>query len=96
MSIEFNEDNFGSRQIGQMPGINTGQKSGSFMVDFLIKHQIVQNAATANIILVVCALICIGLSIYFFIFGFSIPNFNNTPPASAPILEEQIPEGLDY
>jgi hypothetical protein len=63
MSIEFESENLGTQQFNQVG-------SGSAMVDFLIRNGIVKDPASANVILVVGALICIAISIYLFVFGF--------------------------
>lgn len=89
MSFEFEQENFNRNQF-----TNTSSSSGSAMVDFLIKQGIVKDAATANAILVIGALLGIALSIYFFIFGFSLPQ---RTPAPVPIAEEGIPsEELEF
>ena len=86
MSVDFQE-NFSSTQF------NNGQfnpsSSGSAMVDFLIKQGIAKDAATANIILVVFSLLFIGVSIYLFIFGFSLPQ---STPDLPPVPAEPLPE----
>jgi hypothetical protein len=81
MSFEFEQENFQGNQF-----TNTSS-SGSVMVDFLIKQGIVKDATSANIALGLVAFVGILLSIYFFIFGFNLPQ--PTPqqaptPASLP------------
>lgn len=79
MGIEFQEDNFGSRNFGN--GSFQPDKTGSKMIDFLIKNGIVKDAASANVVLILVALCALGLSIYFFIYGF---NFPQGTPTQAP------------
>jgi hypothetical protein len=87
MSIEFQEDNFGNRNFGN--GSLQAGKSGSQMVDFLIKNGIVKDAATANILLVLFALGTLALSIYFFVYGFSLPQGTPAPaPTQAPTTQQ--------
>ncbi|MEN9921469.1 MAG: hypothetical protein RLZZ517_447 [Candidatus Parcubacteria bacterium] len=69
MSIEFSED----VSSQQFTNVSTGARSGSAMVDFLINHGVVKDEKTANAVLVVGALIFIGISIYLFKYGFSLP-----------------------
>lgn len=88
MTIEFNENNFSANQF-----TNTSS-SGSAMVDFLIKKGIVKDSATGNNLLTVFALCGIGLSIYLFIFGFNVPQFNNAQ-SETPIVEVNQNEILD-
>lgn len=80
MSFEFEtQENFGGNRFP-----NTSS-SGSKMVDFLIKKGFVKDAASANIILILCALIAVSASIYFFVFGFNLPQ------GSAPTPTQRIP-----
>ena len=83
MSIEFESDNFGTRQ-GGVNNFSSPSSSGSAMVDFLIKNGIAKDASSGNTILTVGALFLIGLSIYFFIYGFSLPQ-KDTPPVEVPV-----------
>lgn len=85
MSIEFQDSSLSS---GQFNNFNQ-QSSGSAMVDFLIRNGIVKDAATGNLVLVVGSLIFIAISIYFFIFGFSLPQSTPAPIVSpTPVSEE--------
>jgi hypothetical protein len=70
MSIEFSEDMSSQQFTG---GVSTSGRSGSAMVDFLIGHGIVKDEKSANVILIVCSLIFIGISIYLFKYGFALP-----------------------
>ncbi len=70
MGIEFQEERFSSNQFNQ----GGSSASGSKMVDFLIKQGIVKDPAAANVMLVVASLFFIALSIYFFVYGFSLPQ----------------------
>lgn len=72
MSIEFQDNSLSSGQFNNFSG-NQGS-SGSAMVDFLIKNGIVKDAAAGNLVLIAGSLIFIGISIYFFIFGFNLPQ----------------------
>lgn len=76
MSIEFQDSSLSS---GQFNNFNQ-QSSGSAMVDFLIKNGVVKDAAAGNLVLVVGSLIFIAISIYIFIFGFSLPKGNQPQP----------------
>ena len=77
MSIEFQDENFTPRQFGGLPA---DQKSGSAMVDFLINKGIVKDAASANMILIITSLIFIAMSVYFFVYGFSLPQRSVATP----------------
>jgi hypothetical protein len=86
MGIEFQEENFNNQQFSQ----NIDQKSGSVMVDFLIRKGVVKDAATANIFLVVVALIFIVISIYLFVYGFELPGASSVPPVQVdPVLQQE-------
>lgn len=86
MSIEFDGDNFGVRQ-GGINTSSTNSSSGSAMVDLLIKNGIAKDESSANVILVVGALFLIALSIYFFIYGFNLPQKSTPPTTPPPVLE---------
>ncbi len=79
MSIQFEEQNYQSSSFATQ---GTGQ-SKSELVNFFIKQGLVKDEAGANMILVVGSLMFIALSIYFFIFGFSLPSSNATPAPQA-------------
>lgn len=75
MSFEFEqENNFRSNQF-----VNANS-SGSKMVNFLMKQGVVKDAESANIILILCALVAVSASIYFFIFGFNLPQGSTPTP----------------
>lgn len=84
MSFEFEpQENFNRSQL------SSTSSSGSAMVDFLIKQGIVKDAASANVILVVSTLLGIALSIYFFVFGFNLPQGSTPAPTQRiPVQQE--------
>jgi hypothetical protein len=84
MSFEFEpQESFNRNQFSS----NTGS-SGSVMVDFLIKQGIVKDAASANAVLTTFALLGIAASIYFFIFGFNLPQGDTPTPPS--VVQEEV------
>jgi hypothetical protein len=94
MGIEFQEENFAPQRF--VPGgIPAQNKSGSKMVDFLIKQGIVKDASSANIVLIFAALLFLGLSIYFFIFGFNLPTFSQNSSEESQIEEIEQPPATE-
>ena len=88
MSFEFEQqNNFNTKRPA-----NT-KSSGSKMIDFLIKQGIVKDAASANIILILCAFVAVSASIYFFVFGFNLPQ-GSTPLPTQKTPAQQEP-GLE-
>ncbi len=81
--MQFGDSQFQSNQIYQAP-----DEKG--MVGFLIRKGIAKDAKTANIILVIFALVCFAITFWTF------PKSDNTP-APAPVIEEPIPgEELEF
>lgn len=82
-NMQFGDNQFQANQIYQAP-----EEKG--MVGFLIRKGMAKDAKTANIILVIFAIICFALTYLTF------PKSNNTP-APTPITEEPIPgEELEF
>lgn len=75
--MQFGDSQFQSNQIYQAP-----DEKG--MVGFLIRKGIAKDAKTANIILVIFALVCFAITFWTF------PRNDNTP-APAAIVAEPIP-----
>jgi hypothetical protein len=86
MSFEFEpQENFNRSQLS-----NTSS-SGSAMVDFLIRQGLVKDAASANMILVIFAILGLALSAYFFVYGFNLPQGDVAPTSiQEPIVSEEV------
>lgn len=75
-----------------MPGVPQQEKSGSKMGDWLVRSGLAKDASAANIILTIASLLVFGVSIYFFMFGFSKPTFSGPqqlPAADVPDVVQQ-------
>lgn len=88
MSVQFEEDNFTRNQYAGYAGA-AGQPAagGSKMANWLVKMGLATNAQAANTILLVIMVCIFGLSIYFFIFGFSLPTFSGGAPVEEEVIE---------
>jgi hypothetical protein len=73
MSIEFDEYNY--TQVSDQSKAKTGSKMG----DWLVRMGIAKNAFAANLILTIVAVLIFALSIYFFMYGFNLPQKTVTP-----------------
>ncbi len=85
MGIEFEEYDSGSNRYNDIP------KTGSKMGDWLVKNGFATSPIGANMILIIMAVVVFGLSLYFFVFGFSLP-FQS---AQQGIDREAFPPGLE-
>ncbi len=86
MNVQFDEDNFsGPQNFGGMPQ-QPQSSSGSGMIGWMVRSGLAKDTNSANVILTILALIVFGISIYFFMFGFSKPTFSGPqqPPQEIP------------
>ena len=86
MGIQFEEEDSFTRNRFNT---SNNHQAGSKMADWLVKSNIVKDAATANIILTIVAIFAFLLSVYFFMYGFNLPQFNTPESATSP-LESQL------
>lgn len=86
MSIEFQEERFSSAYSG-IPG---QEDAGSTLGNWLIRNGLAKDAASANIILIIVAIVIFAISIYFWIFGFSGPGSNDNQVLPDTIIEEPL------
>ena len=61
MSVEFEEDDFSQKRY------NSVQRTGG-MANWLIKHNLAKDEASANKILIIVTILCFVLSAYFVFF----------------------------
>lgn len=87
MGIEFQEEKFSKYNRSGLPN---SQVKNSLFVRVLITNGIVKDVASANIFLTVMSLLIFALSIYVFIFGFSLPEKSRQNP-----VPPDLPSGLE-
>ena len=73
MNVQFDEDNFGQTLRPGMPPAAIKTPGESKMASWLVKVGLAKDSSSANVIMTIGALLIFGISIYFFVFGFSAP-----------------------
>ena len=82
MNVQFDEDNFGRR--GNQPLVpQVDTQGGSAMAKWVVRSGLAKDTASADMVLTICAILIFGLSVYFFVFGFSKPTFLGPEPRPA-------------
>ncbi len=73
MNVQFDEDNFGQTLRPGMQPVELKTPGESKMASWLVKVGLAKDASSANVIMTIGALLVFGISVYFFVFGFSAP-----------------------
>ena len=89
MGVQFDEDNFGRKTYSNYSVDQSSAGDATGMAKWLINNGLAKDVISANILLIIAALIVFFVSIYFFKYGVALPGSQEAPQVlgPAPILE---------
>ena len=85
MSVQFDEDNFARKTYANYSTPSGDIDNSTGMARWLINNGLAKDSMSANIILIMGALIVFFLAIYFFKYGAALPGAQEVPVPIGPV-----------
>ncbi len=85
MGVQFDEDNFGRKTYTSYASSQVEASEAKGMAKWLINNGLAKDSMSANILLIIGALIVFFLAIYFFKYGLALPGAQEVPVPLGPV-----------